>query len=74
MPVLSTLKDSSLRLVLQTGVDAQGNPVFKTRSYGNIKPSASDQDILSLAQQLAALQIHALEQVSRVNSFELTEV
>lgn len=74
MPVLSTIKDSNLRLVLQTGVDAKGNPVFKTRSYGNIKPTASDQDIFNLAQQLAGLQIHVLDQVSRVNSFELTEV
>ncbi len=74
MPVLSTLKDSALKLIVQTGVDAKGNPVFKTRSYGNIKPSASDQDIYALAQQLASLQVHTLEQVSRVNSFELAEI
>ncbi|MFZ5753585.1 MAG: DUF1659 domain-containing protein [Bacillota bacterium] len=74
MPVLSTLKDSSLKLIMQTGVDEKGNPVFKTRSYGNIKPSASDQDIYTLAQQLAGLQVHTLDQVSRMNNFELTEI
>ena len=62
-----------LRLELQTGVDEDGNPVFRNKSFGNDKPGASDQDLYDVAVSLAALQEFPLNNVLRIDNAHLTE-
>ncbi|GAW93492.1 DUF1659 domain-containing protein [Calderihabitans maritimus] len=63
--------ESTLRLELVTGTDANGNPVVRTSSYRGIKPAAADQDVFDVAQAIAGLQVHTLNRISRVNENEL---
>lgn len=74
MAVNSIATGSVLRLQLQTGVDNNGDPVYRTKSLNNIKPEAADQDIFDVAGALAGLQQHVLADVLRVDSARLEEV
>ena len=62
---------STLRLIVQTGTDEEGNPVLKSRNYRNVKPTAADQDLFDIASTLAALQKHTLNGVQRVDEANL---
>lgn len=73
MAVIVTPVDSNLQIIVQTGVDENNKPVFKTRSYTRVKTDAQDQDLLDVAKQLAGLQIHPVNSIRRVMETELTE-
>lgn len=62
-----------LQLRLNTGLDENMNPVYRTRSYSNVKPVADNADLLELAQELGGLQVHTLDTVRRVDEVELSE-
>ncbi|HHX94379.1 MAG TPA: DUF1659 domain-containing protein [Clostridia bacterium] len=64
---------SRLSLRVQTGTDDEGNPVMRTRSYSGIKPSAADQDVYDVAQVIAGLQQHPVEEITRVNEDALAD-
>lgn len=64
---------SVLRLVLQTGVNAQGNPVLRNRNLNNIRPEAGDQDLFEVAQALAGLQEYALVGIARIDTARLVQ-
>lgn len=72
MPIVNTPMATSLRLEVQTGTDANGKPVYRVRSYNRVKPAASDQDVLDVAQALGSLQIYPVSTVSRVNENDLS--
>lgn len=73
MAVVATPVQSSLRLVVQTGTDADGNPVFRSRTYSRVKPSASDEDVYAVAGAIAELQSSPLYAIQRVSTDELAE-
>jgi hypothetical protein len=57
-----------LRMQFQTGLDGDGNPVYRTKSLSNVKTNALDQDIFDVAQALVQLQGYTLTAVLRVDS------
>ena len=63
-----------LQLRLNTGLDENLNPVYRTRSYSNVKPSSANLDLFELAQEIGLLQVHTLEAVLRLDEVELEEV
>lgn len=73
MAVTKIQNNSVLRLELQVGVNAGGNPVFRTKSLSNVKPGASDQHLFDVATALADLQLHPLNDIARVDSAQLAE-
>lgn len=64
----------TLRLELQTGVDTNGSPIYRTKSLNNVKTTAIDQDIYDAAAALAGLQSNTLNAVYRVDSSRLESV
>lgn len=60
-----------LQLKLNTGLDENLNPVYRTRSFSNVKPSASNENLFELAQEIGLLQVHSLEAVRRLDEVEL---
>ncbi|MCL6560286.1 MAG: DUF1659 domain-containing protein [Firmicutes bacterium] len=73
MAVLATPVDSSLQIIVQTGVDGNNKPVYKTRSYARVKTDATDQNVMDVAAQLAGLQAHPVNSIRRVIETELVE-
>jgi len=62
-----------LQLRLNTGLDENLNPVYRTRSFSNVKTGAANADLFELAQEISLLQVHALDAVRRVDEVELEE-
>ncbi len=65
--------NSRLSLVLQTGTDPNtGAPILKTKSYSNVKSSATDNDVFDVANAIANLQKHTLYEIQRTDKAKLT--
>ncbi len=73
MPVNAIPVSARLQLRLNTGFDEDLNPLFRTRSYSNVKPSADNEDLYELATEIGSLQVHTLSTVRRVDEYELEE-
>lgn len=71
MAVSKLPQNSKLVIKVQTGVNAQGTPVYRQRSYANIKAAAADADIYAIGNGLAGLQKHPAESISRLDENEL---
>ncbi len=74
MPVNRVPGGTVLQLEVQTGVDAQGNPVYRNKNLRSVKPDAADQDLYDVAQALAGLQEYPLYKVSRIDASQLVQV
>ena len=73
MPVTNNPLGSRMQLRLIVGQDIDGNPVYRTRSYNNVKPAASDDDVFAVGKSLADLQQHELGELRRINEYVLVE-
>ena len=74
MAVAKISNGTVLRLRWQTGLDGDGNPVYRSKSLSNVKTDAQDQSIFDVAQALAGLQSYALASVQRVDSGVLEDI
>lgn len=74
MAVTAINLDSRIGLKLQTGTDAEGNPVIKTKNYGSIKATADNENVYAFASGIVSLQKHSLVSVERENNMELQEL
>ncbi|KAA0548443.1 DUF1659 domain-containing protein [Bacillus sp. BGMRC 2118] len=61
----SFLSDSQLRLVFNTGVDSEGKPTYKSKSFRNVKTDATTDGLYAVATSLIALQQYPAEAIER---------
>jgi hypothetical protein len=73
MAVNSNPGEGILQIKFQTGLDDDGKPVIRTKSFTGVKPTATDEDVYTVAQRLIGLQKHTVVSVNRINPVELTE-
>lgn len=73
MAVIRTPGDSTLRIRVQTGIGASGQPVYRNRSYNNVKAAATDDDVYAVAQAIAGLQQHPVNSIIRIDDGVLAE-
>ncbi len=59
------LLGSRLALRLNVGLDENFNPIYRTRSYSNIKGTADNQDIFDVGNYFGDLTDHGLNRISR---------
>ncbi len=63
-----------LTLRLNTGLDENMNPVFRNRSWSNFKPSASNDAVHEIGEQLGSLQVHHVDSIRRADENALESV
>ncbi len=73
MAVVKTPLGSTLRLVVETGTDLEGNPILKNRNYNNVKPTATDQDLFDVGNLLISLQQMSLNAMQRLDDAALED-
>ncbi|HHX78121.1 MAG TPA: DUF1659 domain-containing protein [Firmicutes bacterium] len=71
MPVTKLSLPTRFQLRLHVGNDDEGNPVYRLRTFGNVDPVASDEDILEVATALGELQEYAVESIRRIDQADL---
>lgn len=72
--VVVTNQSSAVRLFFETGFNQSGDPVYSSRTYSNVKPTASEDDVYALAGLLAQLQDYPLGRVNRVDNADIEEL
>lgn len=73
MAVTAIPLSSKLQLHVRIGYTDEGKAILRTRSYANLKPAASDQDLYDTGMEMSELQDHYLEVIRRVDETELEE-
>ncbi|MCM3391814.1 MULTISPECIES: DUF1659 domain-containing protein [Cytobacillus] len=63
--------DSKLRLVFETGLNGQGKPVYKSKTYNSVKQSATADQLFTVGQAIAGLSSYPLTELSRNDSFDI---
>lgn len=68
---LAMLKDSSIRLSFETGMDEKGEPIYKGKTYSNVRKEATADQVDQAAKALGGLSANSLNSVERNDSFEI---
>jgi len=67
-------KSSTLRLVLYDGDDVEtGKPIYKTKSFNNVKTAATADQLYAIAEAVAVLQERPLYNVERRDTSDIRE-
>ncbi len=72
MPVQALPGYSRLQLRLQVSSDPN-NPIYRTRTYANVKPDSSSEDLYQVASALGNLYEFEVSNIIRVDEVELVE-
>lgn len=67
----ANLKASSLRLVFDDGMNEQGKPVYKTKTFSNIRLDATPDQLSQTANALGALSEKPLVRVERNDQLDI---
>ena len=65
------LEGTKLRLVFDAGIDNEGNPILKSRTFNNIKKEATVDQLFQAAQAISTLCNDTLNRVERTDSSEI---
>jgi len=71
MAVTATNISSDLILIMDNGTGANGQPLSKSRTYRNVKTTATDSDVYDVAQSLIGLQSRTNQSIQRRNILEI---
>ncbi|HJV31120.1 MAG TPA: DUF1659 domain-containing protein [Bacillales bacterium] len=65
------LAETSLKLIFDAGMNEKGEPVYKTKTFNNVKKEATTDQLFQTAQALAVLCIDPLDTVLRNDNSEI---
>lgn len=63
----------SIVIKVQTGITTTGKASYTSRSFSDINPEISDDNVLSIGQKLAGLQKYDLGSVNREDTAEIAQ-
>ncbi|MBY0099407.1 DUF1659 domain-containing protein [Mesobacillus maritimus] len=65
------LKDSRITLMFETGLNEKGEPIFKGKSYANVRKEATADQLHQAATALGGLCAYPLSSVERTDNYDL---
>lgn len=69
---VADLVSSRLRLIYYEGEDLEtGRPIYRYKNFNNVKPEATAEQLLAVAEAVATLQDFPLYNVERIDQSEL---
>lgn len=71
MAVTKIPQKTSLGIKIQTGLNAAGNPVYKTLGFSNIKSTATDDNVYAVGLGLSSLQKFPVVGIMRTDNNNL---
>ncbi|WP_087974770.1 DUF1659 domain-containing protein [Oceanobacillus rekensis] len=71
---VADITKSTLQLVLQDGIDSEsGSPIFKSKSFNNVKTDATADQLYAVATALVELQERPLYNINRKDTADIRE-
>ncbi|MEH7179182.1 DUF1659 domain-containing protein [Neobacillus vireti] len=67
----AVIATSKLRLVFQVGMDDDGKPLLKAKTFSNIHKSATPDQMLQAAQAIIGLSGDTLRNIERIDNSDL---
>ncbi|MCD4838355.1 DUF1659 domain-containing protein [Neobacillus sedimentimangrovi] len=67
----SLLVGTKLKMVFQTGIDDDGKPILRTKTFSNVRKEASADQLFQAANALAVLCNDPLNTLERTDSSEI---
>ena len=67
----AVITTSKLRVVFQVGMDDDGKPLLKAKTFSNIQKSATPDQLLQAAQAIIGLSGDTLSNIERVDNSDL---
>lgn len=72
MAVTQNLVSSSVGIVFSVGVNPEtNNPITQTKSFSNINPAVTAEDVYATVQILSSLQSHSVVKIKRIDTYEI---
>jgi hypothetical protein len=65
------LAETSLKLIFEAGMNEKGEPVYKTKTFNNVKKESTADQLFQTAQALAVLCIDPLNTVLRNDNSDI---
>jgi hypothetical protein len=65
------LEGTKLRLVFEAGMDDEGNPILKAKTFSNVTKAATADQLFQAAQAVSVLCKDTLNKVERTDSSEI---
>jgi hypothetical protein len=65
------LEGTKLRLVFDAGADDEGNPIYRAKTFSNVKKEATVDQLFQAAQAISVLCMETLNKVERNDSSEI---
>lgn len=65
------ITDSRLSILFDIGLNAEGMPIYKTKSFNNVKMEATDEQLSAIVDALTPLQQYTVEKVERTNVYSI---
>lgn len=73
MAVISTNNPTKLTLRFDCGKNDNGKVVVKTKTYSNVNPSVTNDDLYLFAKSISSLQEHSLIEVQKIDNTTISE-
>lgn len=73
MAVTATQNLSSVKVYLEKGFDENSNRIISTKTFSNVYPQATAEDIVAVVNAIVALQKHTLYNLIKVDNTVLTQ-
>lgn len=67
----AVVASSKLRLVFQVGVDTEGKPMLKAKTFANIQKAATPDQLVRAAQAIVGLSSDTFSNMERVDQSDL---
>ena len=74
MAVTKIPQKTSLGIKIQTGLNAAGNPVYKTLGFSNVKVAATDDNVYAVGLGLSSLQVFPAVGIMRTDNSNLVSM
>lgn len=73
MAVIANQSGSKFKLVLIAGVDENNNDIIKSKTFSNVKTTATNDSIYEVASALAGLQSYTLSGIVKTEEYDLLQ-
>lgn len=73
MAIMAVKNPSTLKIKFNHGSDTNGKAIIRSKSFANVKPDASDDNLYAVAKALVDLQDHDLYDVLKIDNTALSE-
>ncbi|MEK3886810.1 DUF1659 domain-containing protein [Bacillus sp. FSL K6-3431] len=67
------LKGTKLKLVFDYGMDDENKPVYKSKTFNNVRRNANSDELFQAAQAIGTLSMNPLWEIERNDSFNIDE-